>query len=53
MKALLKTLIVSLALVAGLAQAGSPQTNADGVTETADRLYVQNLHLKALGWQAR
>ena len=24
-----------------------------GVTETADRLYVQNLHLKVLGWRAR
>lgn len=32
--------------------AGSyPQTT--GVTETADRLYVQNLHLKVLGWKAR
>jgi sugar lactone lactonase YvrE len=28
-----------------------PQTT--GVTETADRLYVQNLHLKVLGWRAR
>ena len=28
-----------------------PQTT--GVTETADRLYVQNLHLKVLGWLAR
>jgi len=28
-----------------------PQTT--GVTETADRLYVQNLHLKVLGWKAR
>lgn len=28
-----------------------PQTT--GVTETADRLYVQNLHLKVLGWKPR
>ncbi len=28
-----------------------PQTT--GLTETADRLYVQNLHLKVLGWRAR
>ena len=26
---------------------------ATGVTETADRLYVQNLHNKVLGWKAR
>ena len=32
--------------------AGSyPQTT--GVTETADRLYIQNLHLGVLGWQPR
>jgi sugar lactone lactonase YvrE len=28
-----------------------PETT--GVTETADRLYVQNLHLNVLGWKAR
>ena len=28
-----------------------PETT--GVTETADRLYVQNLHLKVLGWLPR
>ena len=28
-----------------------PETT--GLTETADRLYVQNLHLKVLGWRAR
>ena len=28
-----------------------PQTT--GLTETVDRLYVQNLHLKVLGWRAR
>jgi sugar lactone lactonase YvrE len=28
-----------------------PQTT--GVTESADRLYVQNLHLNVLGWKAR
>ena len=28
-----------------------PQTT--GLTETADRLYVQNLHLNVLGWKAR
>ena len=28
-----------------------PQTT--GLTETADRLYVQNLHLRVLGWRAR
>ncbi len=32
MKALLKTLVLSLALIAGVANAGTPQTNADGVT---------------------
>ena len=32
MKALLKTLVLSLALIAGAAQAGTPQTNAEGVT---------------------
>jgi sugar lactone lactonase YvrE len=32
--------------------AGSyPQTT--GVTETADRLYIQNLHLDVLGWKPR
>ena len=31
-QALLKTLVLSLALMAGAAQAGTPQTNADGVT---------------------
>jgi hypothetical protein len=28
-----------------------PETT--GLTETADRLYVQNLHLKSLGWLTR
>jgi hypothetical protein len=28
-----------------------PQTT--GLTETVDRLYVQNLHLRVLGWRAR
>jgi hypothetical protein len=28
-----------------------PQTT--GVTETADRLYIQNLHLGVLGWLKR
>ena len=28
-----------------------PETT--GLTETADRMYVQNLHLKVLGWKAR
>ena len=28
-----------------------PQTT--GATETADRLYVQNLHLRTLGWLPR
>jgi hypothetical protein len=28
-----------------------PETT--GVTETADRLYVQNLHLHSIGWLAR
>ena len=28
-----------------------PQTT--GLTETADRLCVQNLHLRVLGWMAR
>ncbi len=32
MKALLKTLVLSLALIAAVANAGTPQTNADGVT---------------------
>jgi sugar lactone lactonase YvrE len=30
---------------------GYPETT--GLTETADRLYVQNLHLKVLGWRGR
>jgi hypothetical protein len=32
-------------------QASYPETT--GVTETADRLYVQNLHLPVLGWKPR
>jgi hypothetical protein len=32
MKALLKTLVLSLALIAGAAQAGTPETNSEGVT---------------------
>lgn len=32
MKALLTTLVLSLALIAGAAQAGTPETNAEGVT---------------------
>jgi hypothetical protein len=28
-----------------------PETT--GVTETEDRLYVQNLHLRSIGWLAR
>ena len=31
----------------------APTRETTGLTETADRLYVQNLHLHVLGWMAR
>ncbi|NRF65785.1 SMP-30/gluconolactonase/LRE family protein [Aquincola sp. S2] len=40
-------------VVADLQDATGTYPETTGVTETADRLYVQNLHLKVLGWKAR
>ena len=40
-------------VVADLQDPSGAYPEATGVTETADRLYVQNLHLKVLGWKAR
>lgn len=41
------------AVVADLQDPSGAYPQTTGVTETADRLYVQNLHLKVLGWKAR
>ena len=40
-------------VVSDLQDPGGSYPQTTGVTETADRLYVQNLHLKVLGWKAR
>lgn len=40
-------------VVADLQDPGGSYPESTGVTETADRLIVQNLHLKVLGWKAR
>ncbi|MDH3318106.1 MAG: SMP-30/gluconolactonase/LRE family protein [Betaproteobacteria bacterium] len=40
-------------VVADLQDPTGVYAQTTGVTETADRIYVQNLHLKSLGWQAR
>ena len=40
-------------VVADLQDPSGTYPESTGVTETADRLYVQNLHLKVLGWLAR
>jgi sugar lactone lactonase YvrE len=40
-------------VVADLQDPSGAYPETTGVTETADRLYVQNLHLKVLGWKAR
>ena len=40
-------------VVADLQDPSGAYPESTGVTETADRLYVQNLHLKVLGWLAR
>ena len=40
-------------VVADLQDPSGIYPESTGVTETADRLYVQNLHLKVLGWLAR
>jgi len=40
-------------VVADLQDPAGAYPETTGVTETADRLYVQNLHLKVLGWIAR
>ena len=40
-------------VVADLQDPSGAYPETTGVTETADRLYVQNLHLKVLGWMKR
>ena len=40
-------------VLADLQDPGGGYPEATGVTESADRLYVQNLHNKVLGWKAR
>jgi sugar lactone lactonase YvrE len=40
-------------VVADLQDPGGSYPQTTGVTETADRLYIQNLHLGVLGWKAR
>ena len=40
-------------VVADLQDPGGSYPQTTGVTETADRLYLQNLHLGVLGWKAR
>jgi sugar lactone lactonase YvrE len=40
-------------VVADLQDPSGAYPETTGLTETADRLYVQNLHLKVLGWKAR
>ena len=40
-------------IVADLQDPSGAYPETTGLTETADRLYVQNLHLHVLGWKAR
>ena len=40
-------------VVADLQDPSGAYPETTGVTETADRLYIQNLHSKTLGWKAR
>ena len=40
-------------VVADLQDPSGDYPETTGVTETADRLYVQNLHLHSIGWLAR
>ena len=40
-------------VVADLQDPSGAYPETTGVTETADKLYVQNLHLNVLGWKAR
>lgn len=40
-------------VVADLQDPTGAYSQTTGVTETADRQYVQNLHLNVLGWKAR
>jgi sugar lactone lactonase YvrE len=40
-------------VVADLQDPSGSYPETTGVTETADRLYVQNLHLRSIGWLAR
>lgn len=40
-------------VVASLQDPSAAYPEATGVTETADRLYIQNLHSRTLGWLAR
>jgi hypothetical protein len=39
--------------VADLQDPSGSYPETTGVTETADRLYVQNLHLHSIGWLSR
>ena len=40
-------------VVASLQDPAAAYAETTGVTETADRLYIQNLHSRTLGWMAR
>ena len=40
-------------VVADLQDPSGSYPETTGATETADRLYVQNLHLHSIGWLAR
>jgi len=40
-------------VVADLQDPGGSYPQTTGVTETAERLYIQNLHLGVLGWKPR
>jgi hypothetical protein len=40
-------------VVADLQDPSARTRETTGLTETADRLYVQNLHLPVLGWKPR
>ncbi len=40
-------------IVADLQDPGGAYPETTGVTETADRLYIQSLHAKGLGWMAK
>ena len=40
-------------VIADLQDPSGTYPETTGLTETADRLYVQNLHLHVLGWKPR